>query len=49
MFSEEGEGSGFARFLTAAAGWLLIIFPLLFLLLDSINRLRVFKIPPEPF
>ncbi|SRR6266496_372020 len=49
IFSEEGEGSNFARLVTAAAGWLLVIFPHLFLIIDSINRLRVFKIPPEPF
>ncbi len=49
VFSEEGEGSSFARLVTAVAGWLLVIFPHLFLLLDSINRLRVFRIPPEPF
>lgn len=49
LFSEEGEGSTLARSVTTAAGWLLVIFPYLFLLLDSINRLRVFKIPPEPF
>jgi len=49
VFFEEGEGSSFARLVTAAAGWLLVIFPHLFLLLDSINRLRIFRIPHEPF
>jgi hypothetical protein len=49
MFSEEGEGSNFARLVTAMAGWLLVIFPHLFLMIDSINRLRVFQIPPKPF
>lgn len=49
IFSEEGDGSNFARLVTAAAGWLLVIFPHLFLLIDSINRLRVFHIPPKPF
>jgi len=49
VFSEEGEGSRSARFVTAAAGWLLVIFPYLFLLLDSINRLRIFRIPHKPF
>jgi len=49
VFSEEGEGSSSARLATAAAGWLLVIFPHLFLLLDSINRLRIFRIPHEPF
>lgn len=49
IFSEEGEGSNFARLVTAAAGWLLVIFPHLFLLIDSINRLRAFHVPPKPF
>jgi tetratricopeptide (TPR) repeat protein len=49
VFSEEGEGSNFARLVTAIAGWLLVIFPHLFLLIDSINRLRIFRIPPGPF
>lgn len=49
IFSEEGEGSNFARLVTAVAGWLLVVFPYLFLIIDSINRLRVFRIPPKPF
>ena len=49
LFSEQGDGSNFARLITAAAGWLLVTFPHLLLLLDSINRLRDFRIPPEPF
>jgi tetratricopeptide (TPR) repeat protein len=49
IFAEEGEGSRFARLITATAGWLFVIFPHLFLLLDSMHRLRVFRIPPEPF
>jgi len=49
LFLEEGSGSGFARMTTAVAGWLLVIIPHGLLILDSINRLRVFQIPPNPF
>ncbi len=49
LFSENGDGSNFARFVTAAAGWMLVIFPHLLLLIDSLNRLLHFRIPPEPF
>lgn len=49
LFSEQGDGSRFARVVTAAAGWILVIFPHLLLLIDSVNRLHVFKIPPVPF
>jgi len=49
VFSERGEGSGFARVVTAIAGWTMVILPHIILLLDSINRLRIFVIPPKPF
>jgi tetratricopeptide (TPR) repeat protein len=49
LFSEDGDGSNFARFVTAAAGWMLVIFPHVLLLIDSLNRLVHFQIPPEPF
>lgn len=49
VFGERGEGSTFARTVTAAAGWLMVVFPHLILLLDSLNRLKIFVIPPEPF
>lgn len=49
LFSEDGDGSNFARFVTAAAGWMLVIFPHVLLLIDSLNRLLHFQIPPEPF
>jgi tetratricopeptide (TPR) repeat protein len=49
VFGERGEGSRFARILTAAAGWVMVIFPHLILLLDSLHRLRSFVIPPQPF
>lgn len=49
VFGERGEGSRFARLVTAAAGWVMVIFPHLVLLLDSLNRLKTFVIPPQPF
>jgi tetratricopeptide (TPR) repeat protein len=49
LFSEEGDGSRFARRVTAAAGWLFVIFPHVLLLIDSLNRLNLLQIPPEPF
>jgi hypothetical protein len=49
LFYEQGDGSAFARSVTAAAGWFLIILPHVLLILDSMNRLQNFKIPPMPF
>lgn len=49
LFSEHGDGSAFARLMAAAAGWFLVILPHLLILLDALNRLRNFQIPPRPF
>ena len=49
LFGEQGDGSQFVRFVTAASGWFLIIIPHVLLLLDSLNRLQNFKIPAIPF
>jgi hypothetical protein len=49
LFDEHGDGSSFARLVAAAAGWFLVILPHLLIILDSLNRLQSFKIPPEPF
>lgn len=49
IFEEHGDGSAFARLVTAAAGWFLVLVPHVLLVLDSLNRLRNFKIPPMPF
>lgn len=48
LFYEQGDGSASARLVTAAAGWFLIILPHVLLILDSLNRLQNFKIPPMP-
>lgn len=49
LFSEHGDGSIFARLVAAAAGWFLVLLPHLLIILDSLNRLQQFKIPPMPF
>lgn len=49
LFDEDGDGSRFARWTAAITGWLLVIFPYVFLVLNALNRLQYFKIPPEPF
>ncbi len=49
LFYEQGEGSNFARLVAATAGWFLIIIPHVLLILDSLNRLQSFKIPPKIF
>jgi hypothetical protein len=48
VFDEHGDGSNFARFIAAATGWFLVLVPHLLLILDSLNRLQNFKIPPMP-
>jgi tetratricopeptide (TPR) repeat protein len=48
IFDEHGDGSDFARFITAATGWFLVLVPHVLLALDSLNRLQNFKIPPIP-
>lgn len=48
VFDEHGDGSHFARFVTATTGWFLILIPHVLLVLDSLNRLQNFKIPPMP-
>jgi tetratricopeptide (TPR) repeat protein len=49
IFSENGDGSNFARLVTATAGWFLVIIPYVLLVIDSLSRLRNFTIPPMPF
>jgi tetratricopeptide (TPR) repeat protein len=49
VFDEQGDGSQFARLVTATAGWFCVLIPHILLFLDSLNRLRIFAIPPMPF
>jgi tetratricopeptide (TPR) repeat protein len=48
LSDEHGDGSQFARLVTATVGWFLIIIPHVLIVFDSLNRLRNFKIPPMP-
>ena len=48
LFNEQGDGSQFARLVTASLGWFFIIIPHILLFFDSLNRLRNFTIPPMP-
>lgn len=49
VFQETGDGSLTARIAVGIAGWLMIFIPLMLLLIDSLNRLSVFQIPPRLF
>ena len=49
IFQETGDGSLIARIAVGTAGWLMIFIPLTLLLIDSLNRLSVFQIPPRLF
>jgi hypothetical protein len=49
LFSEDGDGSAVARLSLAIAGWLLILLPIALIILDSLNRLSDFQIPPRIF
>jgi hypothetical protein len=49
LFDEHGNGSQFARLVTATVGWFLVIIPHVLIVFDSLNRLQNFKIPPMPF
>jgi len=49
IFRENGDGSLIARIVVGTVGWLMIFIPLALLLIDSLNRLSVFQIPPRLF
>jgi tetratricopeptide (TPR) repeat protein len=49
LFHEQGTGSTFARAVIAITGWFLVLVPHALLLLDSLNRLQNFTVPPLPF
>lgn len=49
VFQESGDGTILARMVVGAIGWILILIPMALLLIDSLNRLSVFQIPPRPF
>lgn len=49
LFRERGDGSLVARVMVTTAGWIMIFVPLALLMIDSLNRLSVFQIPPRLF
>lgn len=49
LFREHGDGSLIARIAVAVTGWTMVLVPLALLLIDSLNRLAVFQVPPMPF
>jgi hypothetical protein len=49
LFFESGDGSIFARLTLGIAGWLMILIPIALIILDSLNRLSDFQIPPRLF
>jgi hypothetical protein len=49
LFLESGDGTMLARIVVGVIGWIMILIPLTLILLDSLNRLSVFQIPPRPF
>ena len=49
LFREHGDGSLIARIAVAVTGWIMVLIPMVLLLIDSLNRLAAFKIPPFPF
>lgn len=49
LFDDDGDGSNVTRLIAAAMGWLLVIFPHVFLVLNALLRLRNFDIPFNPF
>jgi tetratricopeptide (TPR) repeat protein len=49
LFIDDAKETSFMQVTAALAGWLLIIMPMSFIVLDSIRRLANFQIPPRLF
>lgn len=49
VFLESGDGTLFARLTLGAVGWLCVILPFVLILIDSLNRLSDFVVPPRLF
>lgn len=49
VFLESGDGTVFARLTLGAVGWLCVLIPFVLILIDSLNRLSNFVIPPRLF
>jgi hypothetical protein len=49
LFLENGDGTVFARLTLGAVGWFCVILPFVLILIDSLNRLSDFIVPPRLF
>ncbi len=49
FFLENGDGTALARTVVGAIGWLMVLIPILLIVIDSLNRLSDFQIPPRLF
>lgn len=49
VFLENGDGTVFARLAIGAIGWFLVVIPFVLIIMDSLNRLSDFVIPPRLF
>ena len=49
LFLEDGDGTSFARTAVGVAGWMMVLIPHLLIVVDSLNRLSAFEIPPRLF
>jgi tetratricopeptide (TPR) repeat protein len=49
LFSQNGDGSFAARLAVGALGWLMVLIPMILIVIDSLNRLSEFQIPPRLF
>jgi tetratricopeptide (TPR) repeat protein len=49
LFLEDGDGTVFARTTIGVAGWLMVLIPMVLIMIDSLNRLSDFQIPPALF
>jgi tetratricopeptide (TPR) repeat protein len=49
LFLEDGDGTLFARAVVGTLGWILVLIPLILIVVDSLNRLSDFQIPPRLF
>lgn len=49
VFLENGDGTVFARLAIGTIGWFLVVIPFVLIVIDSLNRLSDFVIPPRLF
>lgn len=49
LFSQSGDGTFSARLIVGAVGWLMVLIPMILIVIDSLNRLSEFQIPPRLF